>query len=125
MRTLVETGGLTGERGAYRRARPVEALQIRVPPAKRPRLAAPEWPPRPGGASHAGRRAGQAGVREQVRRLPSAHRARATGRVPPLKDSAVVTAADPTEHIHILLRGMSGKAIGGVTYSAMRHSPTN
>jgi mono/diheme cytochrome c family protein len=40
------------------------------------------------------------------------------GVFPALKDSAVVTAADPTEHIRIVLRGLSGKAIGGVTYGS-------
>ena len=35
---------------------------------------------------------------------------------PPLKGSAVVTATDPTEHIRTVLRGLSGKSIGGVTY---------
>jgi mono/diheme cytochrome c family protein len=40
------------------------------------------------------------------------------GVFPPLKDSAVVTAADPTEHIRTVLRGLSGKAIGGVTYGS-------
>jgi len=38
------------------------------------------------------------------------------GVFPPLKDSAVVTASDPTEHIRTVLRGLSGKTIGGVTY---------
>ena len=42
------------------------------------------------------------------------------GVFPPLKGSAVVTAADPTEHIRTVLRGLAGKAINGVTYpSAM------
>src|SRR5262245_63473123 len=40
------------------------------------------------------------------------------GVFPPLKDNAVVTAADPTEHIRTVLRGLSGKAIGGVTYGS-------
>jgi mono/diheme cytochrome c family protein len=38
------------------------------------------------------------------------------GVFPPLKGSAVVTANDPTEHIRAVLRGLSGKSIGGVTY---------
>ena len=38
---------------------------------------------------------------------------------PPLKSSAVVTAADPTEHIRTVLRGLSGKTIGGVAYAAV------
>jgi mono/diheme cytochrome c family protein len=38
------------------------------------------------------------------------------GVFPPLKGSAVVTASDPTEHIRAVLRGLSGKTIGGVTY---------
>jgi cytochrome c oxidase cbb3-type subunit 2 len=40
------------------------------------------------------------------------------GVFPPLKGSAVVTAADPTEHIRTVLRGLSGKTIGGVTYGS-------
>src|SRR5207245_5009197 len=40
------------------------------------------------------------------------------GVFPPLKDSAVATAPDPTEHIRIVLRGLSGKTIGGVTYAS-------
>jgi len=39
------------------------------------------------------------------------------GVFPPLKGSTVVTAADPTEHIHTVLRGLTGKSIGGVTYA--------
>jgi mono/diheme cytochrome c family protein len=40
------------------------------------------------------------------------------GVFPPLKGSSVVTAADPTEHIHTVLSGLSGKTIGGVAYAA-------
>jgi len=40
------------------------------------------------------------------------------GVFPPLKGNAVVTAADPTEHIRTVLRGLSGKTIGGVTYGS-------
>jgi mono/diheme cytochrome c family protein len=40
------------------------------------------------------------------------------GVFPPLKGSPVVTAGDPTEHIHAVLRGLSGKTIGGVAYAA-------
>jgi mono/diheme cytochrome c family protein len=40
------------------------------------------------------------------------------GVFPPLKGSAVVTAADPAEHIRTVLRGLSGKTIGGVAYAA-------
>jgi mono/diheme cytochrome c family protein len=40
------------------------------------------------------------------------------GVFPPLKGSAAVTAADPTEHIRTVLRGLSGKSIGGVTYGS-------
>ena len=40
------------------------------------------------------------------------------GVFPPLKGSAVVTAADPTEHIRTVLRGLAGKAINGVAYGA-------
>ena len=41
-----------------------------------------------------------------------------SGVFPPLKDSAVVTAPDPTAHVRTVLRGLSGKTIGGVTYAA-------
>jgi mono/diheme cytochrome c family protein len=40
------------------------------------------------------------------------------GVFPPLKGSAVVTAADPAEHIRTVLHGLSGKAIGGTTYGS-------
>ena len=40
------------------------------------------------------------------------------GVFPPLKGSAVVTSGDPTEHIRTVLRGLSGKTIGGVAYAA-------
>ena len=40
------------------------------------------------------------------------------GVFPPLKGSAVVNSPDPTEHIRTVLRGLSGKAIGGVTYAS-------
>src|SRR5262252_6429393 len=40
------------------------------------------------------------------------------GVFPPLKGSAVVTAADPTEHIRTVLRGLSGKPVGGTTYGS-------
>jgi mono/diheme cytochrome c family protein len=39
------------------------------------------------------------------------------GVFPPLKSSAVVTAADPAEHIRTVLRGLTGKTIGGVAYA--------
>lgn len=40
------------------------------------------------------------------------------GVFPPLQGDPVVTAQDPTEHIRIILRGLQGKAIGGVTYAS-------
>ena len=40
------------------------------------------------------------------------------GVFPPLKGSAVVSSPDPTEHIRTVLRGLSGKTIGGVTYAS-------
>jgi mono/diheme cytochrome c family protein len=40
------------------------------------------------------------------------------GVFPPLKGSTVVTSSDPTEHIGTVLRGLTGKTIGGVTYAA-------
>jgi mono/diheme cytochrome c family protein len=40
------------------------------------------------------------------------------GVFPPLKGSAVVTSRDPTEHIHTVLRGLSGKTIGGLSYAS-------
>ena len=38
------------------------------------------------------------------------------GAFPPLAGDPVVAAADPTGHIAVVLFGLSGKAIGGVTY---------
>src|SRR5262249_58521572 len=40
------------------------------------------------------------------------------GVFPPLKGSSVVNGADPNEHIRTVLHGLSGKAIGGVTYGS-------
>ena len=40
------------------------------------------------------------------------------GVFPPLKGDPVVTAEDPTEHIRIVLHGLQGKAINGVTYAS-------
>ena len=40
------------------------------------------------------------------------------GVFPPLKGCGVVTAPDPTEHIRTVLRGLTGKAIGGVAYAS-------
>ena len=67
-----------------------------------------------------------AGIRQQMRGMPSAHGQGLPGVFPPLKGSAVVTAADPTEHIRTVLHGLSGKAIGGidlrVCYARVRRS---
>ncbi len=38
------------------------------------------------------------------------------GVFPPIAGDPVVTADDPTEHIHIVLTGLQGKEIGGVAY---------
>jgi mono/diheme cytochrome c family protein len=40
------------------------------------------------------------------------------GAFPPLANDPVVNAADPTAHIHAILHGVSGKAIGGTSYDA-------
>jgi cytochrome c oxidase cbb3-type subunit 2 len=40
------------------------------------------------------------------------------GAFPPLKANAVVNNPDPGEHIHVVLFGLQGKAIGGVSYSS-------
>lgn len=40
------------------------------------------------------------------------------GVFPPLKGNAVVTAADPTEHVRTVLRGLTGKTIDGVAYAS-------
>jgi cytochrome c oxidase cbb3-type subunit 2 len=40
------------------------------------------------------------------------------GTFPPLKADPVVTAADPTRHISIVLTGLRGQTIGGVKYAA-------
>lgn len=39
-----------------------------------------------------------------------------TGAFPPLAGDPVVTAQDPTTHVHTVLFGLQGKAIGGVVY---------
>lgn len=41
-----------------------------------------------------------------------------TGVFPPLQGDPVVIAEDPTEHIRIVINGLQGKAINGVTYAA-------
>lgn len=40
------------------------------------------------------------------------------GVFPPLKGDPVVVAEDPTEHVRIILNGLQGKAINGVTYAS-------
>lgn len=40
------------------------------------------------------------------------------GVFPALKGDSVVTATDPTEHVKIVLHGVSGKTIGGVAYAS-------
>jgi cytochrome c oxidase cbb3-type subunit 2 len=40
------------------------------------------------------------------------------GAFPPLKDNAVVNDADPTAHIHVVLRGLQGVAVAGVVYNS-------
>lgn len=40
------------------------------------------------------------------------------GVFPPLAGDPVVTAGDPTQHIHTILFGVQGRAIGGVDYAA-------
>lgn len=40
------------------------------------------------------------------------------GVFPPLKGDPVVTAEDPSEHIRIILNGLQGKPINGVTYAS-------
>jgi cytochrome c oxidase cbb3-type subunit 2 len=39
-----------------------------------------------------------------------------TGAFPPLAGDPVVTAPDPTTHVHTVLFGLEGKPIGGVVY---------
>src|SRR5215469_2887387 len=41
-----------------------------------------------------------------------------TGVFPALASNDVVNAADPTEHITVVLHGLQGRAVGGTTYSA-------
>lgn len=41
-----------------------------------------------------------------------------SGVFPPLKEDPVVLAEDPAEHIRIILNGLQGKAINGVTYAS-------
>ena len=37
---------------------------------------------------------------------------------PPLKGDPLATAADPTEHLTVILKGLNGKVINGVSYAA-------
>ena len=41
-----------------------------------------------------------------------------TGVFPALASNEVVNAADPTEHINVVLHGLQGRTVGGTTYSA-------
>jgi cytochrome c oxidase cbb3-type subunit 2 len=41
-----------------------------------------------------------------------------TGVFPALASNQVVNAADPTEHIKVVLHGLQGRAVGGTTYGA-------
>jgi mono/diheme cytochrome c family protein len=45
-----------------------------------------------------------------------------TGAFPPLAGDPVVTAKDPANHVRIVLKGLSGKAIGGSAYSSQMPS---
>lgn len=40
------------------------------------------------------------------------------GAFPPLKGNAAVDDPDPTTHIHVVLRGLQGKNVGGVVYTS-------
>lgn len=40
------------------------------------------------------------------------------GAFPPLKGNAAVSDADPTQHIHVVLYGLSGATVGGVVYGS-------
>jgi mono/diheme cytochrome c family protein len=44
------------------------------------------------------------------------------GAFPPLAHDPVVTAANPTQHITVVLKGMHGKPIGGKSYSSQMPS---
>lgn len=71
-----------------------------------------------GGASDASR-----GLGKQVyeTNCASCHQISAEGLpgvFPPLKNNAVVTAADPSDHVLTVLNGLQGKAIDGITYAA-------
>jgi len=46
----------------------------------------------------------------------------APGAFPPLAHDPVVTAANPADHITIMLKGLHGKAIGGTSYSSQMPS---
>lgn len=78
--------------------------------------------PAPGGAQPSGQ-ASWVALGEQVygNKCAACHQlsgAGVTGVFPPLAGNAVVTAADPAEHIRTVLAGLQGKAIGGVTYAS-------
>jgi cytochrome c oxidase cbb3-type subunit 2 len=40
------------------------------------------------------------------------------GAFPPLKGDPAVNDADPTHHIHVVLRGLQGATVGGVAYAS-------
>ncbi|MGB6156034.1 cbb3-type cytochrome c oxidase subunit II [Castellaniella sp.] len=44
------------------------------------------------------------------------------GVFPPLAQNPVVNAKDPTEHIHVVLHGLHGRVINGITYAAQMPS---
>jgi cytochrome c oxidase cbb3-type subunit 2 len=64
---------------------------------------------------------GPAGARVYASRCASCHQPDGQGVegvYPPLAGDPVVTAEEPAEHIRIVLFGLQGKAIGGVSYSS-------
>jgi mono/diheme cytochrome c family protein len=95
--------------------RTYQEQQVATVAAASPAAAAP-------GATGAGGQPAWAALGEQVfgNKCAACHQLTGLGLpgvFPPLKGSAVVTASDPTEHIRTVLRGLSGKSIGGVAYA--------
>jgi cytochrome c oxidase cbb3-type subunit 2 len=107
-----------GQVVATARAQALVAYLVALKQAALPGTASGEEPA-PAQSAAAG--ATDAGAAIYATRCAGCHQANGKGvpgAFPPLADDPVVTAADPTEQIRIVLFGRSGSVIGGVTYPA-------
>lgn len=91
-----------------------------MPPAATPAAAAPGAPAFVAAAAGAGYDAakGQALFTANCAACHQATGEGLPGAFPPLKGNAAVNDADPTTHIHVVLHGLQGGNVGGVTYSS-------